>query len=93
MFRSAATNDQQLIGAEIVFRDKLLGHIEGLGHDPLSHRVRRLITSYGPTGRRVGVPLEWVIKRTSARVVLGVGVRSFDDLADWATSEAPSQTW
>ena len=92
MFRSTATNVEQLMGAEIMFGNTLVGHVEGLGRDPLSHRVRRLITSYGLIGRRVGVPMEWVIKRSPSRVVLGVGVRSLNDLADWASPERPSQT-
>jgi len=83
MFRSPATNDEQLMGAQIVFGDTLIGHVEGLGRDPLSLRVRRLITSYGMTARRVGVPMEWVIKSSPSRVVLAVGERSLNDLADW----------
>jgi hypothetical protein len=85
MFGSTATNDEQLMGAEIMFGATLLGHVEGLGRDPLSHRVRRLITSYGLTRRRVGVPMEWIIKRSPSRLVLGVGARSLNDLADWAS--------
>ena len=80
---TAATHDAQLMGAEIIFGSTVLGHVEGLSHDPFSHRVRRLITSYGPTGRRVGVPVEWVVRRSATRVVLGVGARSLDDLGDW----------
>jgi hypothetical protein len=84
MFGSTATNDTQLMGAKITFGTTLLGHVEGLVRDPLSQRVRRLITSYGLTGRRVGVPMEWVVKRSPSRLVLGVGARSLDDLHDWA---------
>jgi len=32
----------------------------------------------------LGVPMEWVVKRSPSRLVLGVGVRSLDDLHDWA---------
>jgi hypothetical protein len=71
------------MGAEITYGTTVLGHVEGLAHDPLSHRVRRLITSYGVAGRRVGVPMEWVVKRSPGRLVLGVGTRSLDDLSDW----------
>jgi hypothetical protein len=46
------------MGAEIMFGTTLVGHVEGLVRDPLSHRVRRLITYYGQNGRRVGVPME-----------------------------------
>ena len=78
-----ATIDVQLMGAEITFGATLMGQVEGLVRDPISQRVRRLITSYGPGRRRVGIPMEWVVKRSAERLVLGVGVRSLDDLADW----------
>jgi hypothetical protein len=84
MFTSTATNDAQLMGAEITFGTTLIGHVEGLVRDPLSQRVRRLVTSYGLARRRVGVPMEWVVKRSASRLVLGVGVRSLDDLHAWA---------
>jgi len=84
MFTSTVTNDKQLMGAEITFGTTLIGHVEGLVRDPLSHRVRRLVTSYGLSGRRVGVPMEWVVKRSPSRLVLGVGTRSLDGLADLA---------
>jgi len=70
------------MGAEITFDSALIGHVDGLVHDPISHRVRRLITSYGVTRRRVGVPIEWVVKRSPARLELAVGVRSLDNLGD-----------
>ena len=70
------------MGAEIRFGTKLIGHVEGFVRDPLSHRVRRLITSYGLSRRRVEVPMEWVVSRSSSRVALAVGVRSLDDLQD-----------
>jgi hypothetical protein len=81
---TAAVGDEQLIGAEIAFGPTLLGHVEGLAFDPVSHRVRWLITSYGKPGRRVGVPFEWVAKRSDSRLILAVGERSLDDLEDWA---------
>jgi hypothetical protein len=77
------TNDTQLMGAEMTFDKTLIGHVEGLVCDPISQRVRRLITSYGMTGRRVAVPMEWVVNRAPSRLVLGVGARSLDDLNDW----------
>ena len=83
MFTSAA-NDELLMGAEITFGTTLIGHVEGLLRDPVSQRVRRLITSYGLMRRRVGVPMEWVVKRSTSRLVLGVGARSLDDLCDLA---------
>jgi len=83
MFTSAA-NDELLMGAEITFGTTLIGHVEGLLRDPVSQRVRRLITSYGLMRRRVGVPMEWVVKRSASRLVLGVGARSLDDLCDLA---------
>jgi hypothetical protein len=82
MFTSTAAHDEQLLGAEISSGSTVLGHVEGLVRDPISHRVRRLITSYGATGRRVGVPMEWVVKRSASRVELGVGARSLDSLGD-----------
>jgi hypothetical protein len=85
MFGSTATNDEQLVGAEVLFGSMVLGHVEGIEHDPHSHRVRRLIMSYGLPPRRVGVPMEWVVKRSPSRLVLGVGTRSLNDLADWST--------
>jgi hypothetical protein len=78
----APTPDEQLMGAEITFGATLLGHVEGLVRDPVSHRVWRVITSYGPNNRHVAVPLEWVTKRSAARLTLGVGARSLDDLAE-----------
>ena len=84
MFSSVATNDEQLVGAEITFGTTLIGHVEGLLRDPVSQRVRRLITSYGLMRRRVGVPMEWVVKRSGSRLELGVGARSLNDLCDLA---------
>jgi hypothetical protein len=84
MLTSTATPDEQLMGAEITFGTTLIGHVEGLVRDPISHRVRRLITSYGSTGRHVGVPMEWIIKRSAARLELAVGIRSLDNLGDRA---------
>jgi hypothetical protein len=84
MFTSKAADDAQLMGAELTFGSTLIGHVEGLIRDPISQRVRRLITSYGLNRRRVGVPMEWVVKRRAERLALAVGVRSLDDLQDWA---------
>ena len=81
---TSAANDELLMGAEITFGTTLIGHVEGLLRDPVSQRVRRLITSYGLMRRRVGVPMEWVVKRSTSRLVLGVGARSLDDLCDLA---------
>ncbi len=85
MFRSTATDDVQLMGSEIMVGNTLLGHVEGLGRDPLSYRVRRLIMSYGLDGRRGGVPMGWGIKRSPSRGVLGVDARSHNGLADLAS--------
>jgi hypothetical protein len=74
--------DEQLMGAEISSGSTVLGHVEGLVRDPLTHRVRGLITSYGLTARRVAVPMEWVTRRSASRLKLGVAVRSLDDLGD-----------
>jgi hypothetical protein len=70
------------MGAEITFGSTVIGHVEGLVRDPLSHRVWRLLTTYGPNARHVAVPIEWVIRRTPTRVELGVGTRSLDDLGE-----------
>ena len=72
--------DDELIGAEITHGATLIGHVEGLVRDPLSQRVWRLLTSYGPAGRHVAVPMEWVVRRTPQRIELGVGPLSLDDL-------------
>ena len=82
MHTTRPPDNEQFIGAEIVFGATSIGHVLGVVHDPVSRRVRRLITSYGPDGRRVAVPVEWVVGRTPTRVTLGVGTRSLDDLAD-----------
>ncbi|MCA1646220.1 MAG: hypothetical protein LC797_12445 [Chloroflexi bacterium] len=70
------------MGAEITHGTTLIGHVEGLVRDPVSQRVRRLLTSYGPAGRHVAVPIEWVVRQTRQRVELGVGPGSLDDLGD-----------
>ena len=82
MLKSAAAHDDQLVGAEITFGTTLIGHVEGLVRDPISRRVRGLITSYGLKRRRVAVPMEWVTKRSDSGVVLAVSARSLDDLSD-----------
>jgi hypothetical protein len=79
---SVATPNDQFIGAEITFGTTPIGHVEGILRDPISHRVRRLITSYGLPRRRVAVPVEWVRERSASRVVLAVGPRSLDDLGE-----------
>jgi hypothetical protein len=76
--------DADLPGAEIVFGPELIGHVEGLLRDPLSHRILWLVTRYGPNARRVAVPKEWVVRCSSARLVLGVGRPSLHDLPDQA---------
>jgi len=82
MFTTTAMNDTQLMGAEMMFGKALLGQVEGLVRDPITQRVRRLVTRYGKVGRRVAVPLEWVVNRSPSRLFLGVGARSLDDLAE-----------
>jgi hypothetical protein len=75
-----ATDEDSLIGAEITFGAAPIGRVLGVVRDPLSQRVRRLITTYGALSRRVAVPMDWVTKRTPTRLELGVGPRSLDDL-------------
>jgi len=79
---SVLPKDDDLMGAEITHGATRIGHVEGLVRDPVSQRVWRLLTSYGPTGRHVAVPMEWVIRQTPQRIELGVGTRSLDDLGD-----------
>jgi hypothetical protein len=79
---SVLPTDAELLGAEITFGSTVIGHVEGLVRDPLSQRVWRLLTSYGPSARHVAVPIEWVVRRTPHRVELGVGPRSLDDLGE-----------
>jgi hypothetical protein len=87
MHTATDTQDEQLIGADIAFGATQIGRVLGIVRDPLSHRVRRLITTYGPHRRRVAVPMEWVARRTPARVALAVGTRSLDDLPDQRAPE------
>jgi hypothetical protein len=54
MATSTATKDGQLMGAEIRYGSTLIGHVQELSRDPISQRVRRLITSYGPAGAEWG---------------------------------------
>jgi hypothetical protein len=80
----AGADDEHLVGAEIQFGPTLLGHVEGVVRDPLSGRVRKVITTYGQGAarRRVAMPIDWVVQRTPTRLVIGVGALSLDDLAD-----------
>jgi hypothetical protein len=73
-----------LLGAEVVVGTGVIGRVEAVVRDPVSQRVWRLVTRYGPAqGRQVAVPSEWIVRRSAQRVVLGVGTRSlgqrFDD--------------
>jgi hypothetical protein len=72
-------------GAEVVVGKAVIGHVEGVVRDPVSGRVWRLVTRYGPAngGRRVAVPIEWIVRGSTQRVVLGVGTRSLDQLVDY----------
>jgi hypothetical protein len=82
MHTSSRAADEDLIGAELVSGATSIGHILDVRRDPISQRVWRLITTYGPHGRRVAVPMEWVVRRTPTRVTLAVGTRELDDLPD-----------
>jgi hypothetical protein len=76
--------EADLLGAEVVFGTGVIGHVEGVVRDPVSQRVWRLVTRYGPAqGRQVAVPIEWIVRRSARRVVLGVGARSLDQLSDY----------
>jgi hypothetical protein len=79
---STQPDNEDLMGAEITYGATVIGRVEGLVRDPVSQRVWRLLTSYGPTGRHVAVPIEWVVHQTPRRIELAVGIRSLDDLGD-----------
>ncbi len=80
-----------LTGAEVVVGKGVIGHVEGVVRDPVSGRVWRLVTRYGPAnGRRVAVPIEWIVRGSAKRVQLGVGTRSLDQLVDY---DGTSGTW
>jgi hypothetical protein len=76
-----------LIGAQIVFGSTPIGRVQSVQRDPVSDRVRRMVTTYGLPARRVAVPVEWVLHTTPDRVTLGVGAASLDALAE-QTEEA-----
>ena len=82
MRTSSRATDEDLIGAELVSGATSIGHVLDVYRDPVSQRVWRLITTYGPHSRRVAVPMEWVVRRSPTRVELAVGTRSLDDLPD-----------
>lgn len=88
MRTTLGTSDSDFIGSEVTFGATLIGHIQSVLRDPVSQRVRHLVMPYGVGGRRVAVPMEWVVRRSPARVVLGVGERSLDDLAEQQASAA-----
>jgi len=60
----ARAGDGDLPGADIVAGTAVIGQVLGLLRDPVSQRVTRLITRYGAGwGRRVAVPIEWIVRR------------------------------
>ena len=70
-------------GAALIVGTAVLGHVQDVVRDSISGRIRHLVTSYaGATGngRRVAVPVEWVVGHTPGHVVLGVGTRELDRL-------------
>jgi len=88
----ARAGDGDLPGADIVAGTAVIGQVLGLLRDPVSQRVTRLITRYGAgCGRRVAVPIEWIVRRGPRRLVLGVGTRSMDDLPDYVPPPQPSR--
>ena len=82
MHTAPPANHVDLVGTEILFGTTSIGQVLAVIRDPVSQRVRRLITTYGATSRRVAIPMEWVVRRTPTSVTLGVGARSLDDLAE-----------
>jgi hypothetical protein len=79
---SIGDGDDVRIGAEIVFGAQSVGYVLGMLRDPISQRIRRIITAYGPDRREVAIPVEWVVRHTPARITLGIGTRSLDNLVD-----------
>ena len=82
MHTSSRAADEDVIGAELVFGATSMGQILGVRRDLISQRVWWLIATYGPHGRRVAVPIQWVLRRTPTRVTLAVGTRELDDLPE-----------
>jgi hypothetical protein len=76
------TRDEDLMGAELVYGATSVGRVLDVYRDSVSHRIWRLITTYGPNGRRVGVPVEWIARQTPTLLTLAVGPRALDDLPD-----------
>jgi len=70
-------------GAALIVGTAVVGQVQGVVRDTISGRVRHLVTSYAAqtgSGRRVAVPVEWVVGHTPGRVALGVGTRELDRL-------------
>jgi hypothetical protein len=74
-------------GAALIVDAAVVGQVQGVVSDAISGRVRHLVTSYAGltgSGRRVAVPVEWVVGHTPGRVVLGVGTRELDRLPGYS---------
>lgn len=71
-----------LVDAELLIEGAPIGIVVGLQRDPVSHRVQRIIATYGPRGRQVAVPIDWVTRGGSRNLVLRVDARLLDDLPD-----------
>ena len=55
--------EDQLLSAEVVVGIGVIGRVEEVVCDPVSGRVRRLVTRYGSvSSRQVAVPIEWVAR-------------------------------
>ncbi len=80
-------------GAVVMLGATELGRVRSVVRDPISRRVRRLVTSYcDRTGasREVAIPIEWVVQHQPGRVVLGVERHELDGLFTYAD---PAMTW
>lgn len=82
MQTTSQTEDADLVDSELFLAGTRIGLVVGLQRDPVSQRVRRIVTSYGSLGRQVAVPIDWVMRRGRGMLVLGVDVRLLDDLPD-----------
>jgi hypothetical protein len=73
--------DEGLVGAEIVFGATPLGHVEAVLHEPTLTAGQpddHVLWSEQAPG--CFVPMECVVRRTPARVTIGVGTQALDDL-------------
>jgi len=61
MHATPRMSDDTVIGADITFGTTYIGQVLGVVRDPISQRVRRVLTRHGAASRKVAVPVEWVV--------------------------------